>query len=154
MSYRDDVEALFQRAHYLQAEVDRLRSALGGAAVAATPEARAQAVSTIQIVPPRAPPTPSTSGRAIWLPLVSQAPPAPDGLSDEALAMLESVRDAGTAGELGLMVARLTEVEHALMMRVLALLTDDDFSERAVHRRTEVFDQLMAELRDRLAGPG
>mgnify|MGYP003377292673 CR=1 FL=1 len=156
MSYRDDVEALFQRARTLQAEVDRLRDEL-----AARPGA---AASVERATPPPAPPPEVSSppprvrnpkvlanaivadftrtlGRTAWLPDVAAVAPRP--------------RVAGGRNDLldGVLVARVTEVEYALLMQVLELLADDDFAPAAVARNQAAFDQLAAELRERLAGP-
>ncbi|MCE9575224.1 MAG: hypothetical protein K8W52_18885 [Deltaproteobacteria bacterium] len=160
MSYRDDVEALFQRAHYLQAEVDRLHARMRGEQVEPLPpmepaiEIDLVVDGELVVAPPRHLPKPATSGRAVWLPVVTQAPPVRAELSEEALAMLDSVRHAGTAGELGLLVARLTETENDLVMRVLELLASDDFTPAGVKRNTAIFDQLVLALRERLARPG
>ena len=56
-------------------------------------------------------------------------------------------------GMAGVLVARLSEVEYVLVVRVLELLADDDFGPAAVARNQAAFDQLAAELRGRLASP-
>ena len=155
MSYRDDVDALFHRARTLQAEVDRLRGELAArdAPAAPPPIARMEPPPTS----PRGQGAPlrrvhdrqvladdilfnlaRAQARAAWLP--------PDALDEVAGEV--------AGAELGLLVARCSEVERVLLMRLLELITADDFDPAAVARNQAAFDQLAAELRRRLDGPG
>ncbi|MBK9036070.1 MAG: hypothetical protein IPL61_33305 [Myxococcales bacterium] len=159
MSYRDDVEALFQRARSLQAEVDRLQAALAARPAADAPVAR-------MTPPPARPPRIGSPP-----PRVERAPVLADGIiadveralrrsawlppQDEAAAVAATPVEPGRDDPYyGVLVARLTETEYVLMMRVLDLLADDDFRPAAVARNQAAFDQLAAELRARLARPG
>ncbi len=153
MSYRDDVDALFHRARSLQAEVDRLRDELAARDAQPAPPA----LPGVAPAPSRPAPSPSTP------------PPLPDRrvLADAIVAGVERL-EARTAwlpmvppppatkvrnGMAGVLVARLSEVESVLVVRVLELLADDDFGPAAVARNQAAFDQLAAELRGRLASP-
>lgn len=174
MSYRDDVDALFHRARTLQAEVDRLRGELAArdAPVRDAPPARAArpARSGLPGV------APAVEVERAGPPLVIQRrasellPRVPDEqvLADDILVSFERAQaraawlppdaledlpaDDGGA-PLGLLVARCSEVERVLLMRLLELITADDFTPAAVARHQRAFDQLAAELRARLAGP-
>jgi hypothetical protein len=153
MSYRDDVDALFHRARTLQAEVDRLRGELAArdAPPADSPIARME------------PPPTSARGQGAPLRRVHDR----QVLADDILFNLERAQARAAwlpadalevvdehSVELGLLVARCSEVEHVLLMRLLELITADDFDPAAVARNQADFDQLAAELRRRLDGPG
>ncbi len=152
MSYRDDVDALFHRATSLQAEVDRLRTELASSRPPAPrkPGAWRQRLASPPEPEPRSTPA-SRLQRIAWLP-PSDGTAITDDVAHE-LAELRAGEAVEPPEELGMLVARLTEVEHALVTRVLELLIDDDFRAASVRRRTEAFDQLAIELRARLAGP-
>lgn len=151
MSYRDDVDALFHRARTLQAEVDRLRGELAARDQPAPPIARME--------------PPPTSARGQGAPLrrvhdrrvladdilfnLERAQARAAWLPPDALEVVDERGD-----ELGLLVARCSEVERVLLMRLLELITADDFEPLAVARNQAAFDQLAAELRRRLDGVG
>jgi hypothetical protein len=87
----------------------------------------------------------------VWLPPTAKPRPG------DAAAAAGDDGDAGPDAdgtddddELGLLVARLTRAEHAVVRRLLELLTADDFAAGAVNRHLRALDRLIAELRQHL----
>jgi hypothetical protein len=176
MAYRDDVDALFNRATSLQEEVDRLRAELDATRAPAAPPEVTPLPAGTQASPhlwerlPMSPPIrPMTSGpssanepklpamrpRTVWLP-PPPPPVLPGRAGDEVANLLAELSGAYPQAppELGVLVARLTPTEYALITRAIELLGDDDFRPAPVRARQQAFDALATELRASLAGPG
>lgn len=162
MAYRDDVEAVYERASALQREVDRLQAELVEARAPRPPAAKPR---TGMQVPPhlreRTPPVwlpPTTMGvkeyRASLARLDELAEPAAGAEPGPALTDHEPIEafDPEPA-PLGLLVARLSLSEHDLVRRLLEVLTEDDFSSDGVRRNLRALEIIAAELRVQLGVP-
>ncbi|MBL8625898.1 MAG: hypothetical protein JNK64_31580 [Myxococcales bacterium] len=154
MSYRDDVDALFHRARTLQAEVDRLRGELAARDAPPAPPAIARMEPPPLFTEPAAEPMRRVHDRQVLADdIVSNLERAQARAAWLPPVALDEVAGDDVGAELGLLVARCSEVERVLLMRLLELITADDFAPAAVARHQRAFDQLAAELRARLAGP-